>query len=83
MDYRIYLPALMEDFTRRGGKIESRGMESDIAPLVARIRSSRWYRPAKDTRSTLHLYARALRLIRSRNAACALASIPVCASLTP
>ena len=38
VDYRIYLPALMEDFTRRGGKIEYRRIEeSDIAPLVARF----------------------------------------------
>jgi 2-polyprenyl-6-methoxyphenol hydroxylase-like FAD-dependent oxidoreductase len=38
VDYRIYLPALMNDFTRRGGKIEYRRIEeSDIAPLVARF----------------------------------------------
>lgn len=38
VDYRIYLPALMNDFTRRGGKIEyHRIEESDIAPLVARF----------------------------------------------
>ncbi len=38
VDYRIYLPALMEDFTGRGGKIEYRRIEErDIAPLVARF----------------------------------------------
>ena len=38
VDYRIYLPALMNDFTRRGGKIEYRRIgEGDIAPLVARF----------------------------------------------
>jgi 2-polyprenyl-6-methoxyphenol hydroxylase-like FAD-dependent oxidoreductase len=38
VDYRIYLPALMNDFTRRGGKIEYRRIEeSDIGPLVARF----------------------------------------------
>jgi 2-polyprenyl-6-methoxyphenol hydroxylase-like FAD-dependent oxidoreductase len=38
VDYRIYLPALMNDFTRRGGKIEYRRIEdNDIAPLVARF----------------------------------------------
>jgi 2-polyprenyl-6-methoxyphenol hydroxylase-like FAD-dependent oxidoreductase len=38
VDYRIYLPALMEDFQRRGGKIEYRRIEeADIAPLVARF----------------------------------------------
>ena len=38
VDYRIYLPALMEDFQRRGGKIEYRRIEeSDIGPLVARF----------------------------------------------
>jgi 2-polyprenyl-6-methoxyphenol hydroxylase-like FAD-dependent oxidoreductase len=38
VDYRIYLPALMNDFTRRGGKIEYRRIEEgDIAPLVARF----------------------------------------------
>jgi 2-polyprenyl-6-methoxyphenol hydroxylase-like FAD-dependent oxidoreductase len=38
VDYRIYLPTLMNDFTRRGGKIEYRRIEeSDIAPLVARF----------------------------------------------
>ena len=38
VDYRIYLPALMNDFTRRGGRIEYRRIEeSDIAPLVARF----------------------------------------------
>ncbi len=38
VDYRIYLPALMNDFTRRGGRIEYRRIEEgDIAPLVARF----------------------------------------------
>ncbi len=38
VDYRIYLPALMEDFQRRGGKIEYRRIEeSDIGQLVARF----------------------------------------------
>ena len=38
VDYRIYLPALMEDFQRRGGKIEYRRIEeSDIGPLVTRF----------------------------------------------
>jgi 2-polyprenyl-6-methoxyphenol hydroxylase-like FAD-dependent oxidoreductase len=38
VDYRIYLPALMEDFQHRGGKIEYRRIEeADIAPLVARF----------------------------------------------
>ena len=38
VDYRIYLPALMNDFTRRGGKIEYRRIEAgDIAPLVDRF----------------------------------------------
>ncbi|MEP6837846.1 MAG: styrene monooxygenase subunit StyA [Bradyrhizobium sp.] len=38
VDYRIYLPALMNDFARRGGKIEYRRIEEgDIAPLVARF----------------------------------------------
>jgi 2-polyprenyl-6-methoxyphenol hydroxylase-like FAD-dependent oxidoreductase len=38
VDYRIYLPALMEDFQHRGGKIEYRRIEeSDIGPLVARF----------------------------------------------
>lgn len=38
VDYRIYLPTLMEDFARRGGKIEYRRIEEDdIAPLVNRF----------------------------------------------
>jgi hypothetical protein len=38
LDYRIYLPALMEDFERSGGKIEYRRIEEgDIRPLVARF----------------------------------------------
>lgn len=38
VDYRIYLPALMQDFTHRGGKIEYRRIEErDIRPLVARF----------------------------------------------
>ena len=38
VDYRIYLPALMKDFARRGGKIEYRRIEEgDIGPLVARF----------------------------------------------
>jgi 2-polyprenyl-6-methoxyphenol hydroxylase-like FAD-dependent oxidoreductase len=38
VDYRIYLPTLMEDFQRRGGKIEYRRIEeADIGPLVARF----------------------------------------------
>jgi 2-polyprenyl-6-methoxyphenol hydroxylase-like FAD-dependent oxidoreductase len=38
VDYRIYLPALMNDFTRRGGKIEYQRIEAgDIAPLVNRF----------------------------------------------
>ena len=38
VDYRIYLPALMQDFVRRGGKIEYRRIEErDIRPLVARF----------------------------------------------
>ena len=47
LDYRIYLPALMEDFERRGGKIEYRRIEEgDIRPLVARF-DLLWSRPAK------------------------------------
>jgi len=38
VDYRLYLPALMEDFERRGGKVEYRRIEEgDIRPLVARF----------------------------------------------
>ena len=38
VDYRIYLPALMQDFVSRGGKIEYRRIEErDIRPLVARF----------------------------------------------
>lgn len=38
VDYRIYLPALMQDFERRGGKIEIRRIEEgDIQPLVSRF----------------------------------------------
>ena len=38
VDYRVYLPALMEDFQRRGGKIEYRRIEeNDIRPLVDRF----------------------------------------------
>ena len=37
VDYRIYLPALMNDFTRRGGIEYRRIEESDIGPLVARF----------------------------------------------
>jgi len=38
VDYRIYLPALMEDFSKRGGKIEYRRVEeSDIQPLIDRF----------------------------------------------
>ena len=38
VDYRIYLPTLMQDFARRGGKIEIRRIEEkDIAALVSRF----------------------------------------------
>ena len=38
VDYRIYLPVLMNDFMRRGGKIEYRRIDaSDIGPLVDRF----------------------------------------------
>lgn len=38
VDYRIYLPALMKDFTDRGGVIEYRKIEeNDIPALVARF----------------------------------------------
>jgi 2-polyprenyl-6-methoxyphenol hydroxylase-like FAD-dependent oxidoreductase len=38
VDYRIYLPALMQDFMLRGGKIEYRRIEErDVRPLVARF----------------------------------------------
>lgn len=38
VDYRIYLPALMQDFTKRGGRIEYRRIEErDIRPLVSRF----------------------------------------------
>lgn len=38
VDYRLYLPALMEDFLRRGGKIEYRKIEeSDVSPLVGQF----------------------------------------------
>lgn len=38
VDYRIYLPMLMEDFSRRGGKIEYRQIEEgDIGKLVDRF----------------------------------------------
>jgi hypothetical protein len=38
VDYRIYLPTLMNDFTDRGGKIEYRRIEEDdIQPLVDRF----------------------------------------------
>ncbi len=38
VDYRIYLPTLMQDFAKRGGAIEYRRIEQDdIAPLVSRF----------------------------------------------
>ncbi len=38
VDYRIYLPTLMEDFARRGGKIEIRRIEQgDIQALIDRF----------------------------------------------
>ncbi|WP_440642753.1 styrene monooxygenase subunit StyA [Bradyrhizobium sp. PUT101] len=38
VDYRIYLPALMQDFNKRGGRIEYRRIEErDIRPLVSRF----------------------------------------------
>lgn len=38
VDYRLYLPALMQDFMSRGGRIEYRRIEErDIRPLVARF----------------------------------------------
>lgn len=38
VDYRVYLPALMDDFTQRGGKIEyQRIEEDDIQTLVDRF----------------------------------------------
>jgi len=38
VDYRIYLPVLMEEFMRRGGQIEFRRVEEDdIGPLVDRF----------------------------------------------
>jgi 2-polyprenyl-6-methoxyphenol hydroxylase-like FAD-dependent oxidoreductase len=38
IDYRIYQPTLMQDFLRRGGRIEYRRIEeSDIQPLVERF----------------------------------------------
>ncbi len=38
IDYRIYQPTLMQDFMRRGGRVEYRRIEeSDIQPLVARF----------------------------------------------
>lgn len=38
VDYRIYQPALMEDFMNRGGRIEYRNIEcSDVAPLSAKF----------------------------------------------
>src|SRR6187402_884881 len=38
VDYRLYLPALMQDFTKRGGRIEYRRIEErDIRPLVSRF----------------------------------------------
>ena len=38
VDYRIYLPVLMNDFMRRGGKIEYRRIDAnDIGPLVDRF----------------------------------------------
>lgn len=38
VDYRLYLPKLMEDFTDRGGRIEFRSIqENDVPALVARF----------------------------------------------
>jgi 2-polyprenyl-6-methoxyphenol hydroxylase-like FAD-dependent oxidoreductase len=38
VDYRIYLPRLMQDFAERGGAIEYRRIENkDIAPLIDRF----------------------------------------------
>lgn len=38
VDYRIYLPMLMDDFSRRGGRIEYRQIgQDDIGPLVDRF----------------------------------------------
>ncbi len=36
VDYRIYLPALMQDFEARGGKIEYRQIERDEIPALAK-----------------------------------------------
>ena len=36
VDYRIYLPTLMNDFARRGGKIEIRKIEEDDIPALVK-----------------------------------------------
>ena len=84
VDYRIYLPALMNDFTRRGGKIEYRRIEeSDIGPLVARF-DLLVVSTGKGPLGQLFTYKpEHTRLTRSRNAACASAFTPACGSLIP
>lgn len=83
VDYRIYLPALMNDFARRGGRIEYRRIEeSDIAPLVARF-DLWWYRPARGRLASCSATGRSIRLIRSRNGVCVSASTPGCGSPIP
>ena len=70
VDYRIYLPALMKDFARRGGKIEYRRIEeSDIASAGRPLRSPGRVDRQGAARSALHLPAGAHALFAAAAAA--------------
>jgi hypothetical protein len=70
IDYRIYLPALMEDFERRGGKIEYRRIEEgDIRPS-SRALTCLSLPPAKGRSGKSLPIVPSTRLTRSRSGCC-------------
>jgi cation diffusion facilitator CzcD-associated flavoprotein CzcO len=78
VDYRVYLPLLMQDFLDRGGKIEFRRIkDDDIARLVARfdllVVSS-----GRDALGQMFAYRPEHTPFTQRNASCSSAFIQAC-----
>ena len=83
VDYRIYLPALMNDFTRRGGRSNIGASKRAISRRSSIVSIFWWYRPARGRSASSSPTGRSIRLTRSRNGVCVSASTPACGSPIP
>lgn len=75
VDYRLYLPQLMEDFLGRGGQIEYGNIQDDDVRHWPRASTCWWSQQARVRSAACSPTGRSIRPSPSRSACCASASI--------